>query len=150
MTEEQMAELEAILNEIAAMSDEDTVAIYLIKNRIENLVKNEIKNYAKGYSRQIIIEQLNEMVDILDARISMQLIADGEWDPEVEPQRPTVNENGIGVPNTPNTPNTPNNPVNPPVNGGNDNATEEPEQLGFFARIIQAIIAFFQRLFGKI
>ena len=150
MTEEQMAELEAILNEIAAMSDDDSVAIYLIKNRIENLVKNEIKNYAKGYSRQRIIEQLNEMVDILDARISMQLIADGEWDPEVEPQRPTVNENGIGVPNTPNTPNTPNNPVNPPVNGGNDNATEEPEQLGFFARIIQAIIAFFQRLFGKI
>ena len=148
MTEAQKADLETILNEIAAMSDEDSVAIYLIKNRIETFVKSEIKNYAKGYSRQRIIEQLNEIVDILDARISMQLIADGEWDPETEPQRPTVNENGVGVPNKPD------NPTKPPVEGGDDNGsnnnTTEPEELGFFARLIQAIIAFFQKLFGKV
>ena len=53
---------------------------------------------AKGYSRQRIIEQLNELSDILDARISMELIADKEWNPEENRTRPTVTENGIVFP----------------------------------------------------
>ena len=53
---------------------------------------------AKGYSRQRIVEQLNELVEILDARISMELIADGEWNPEEIRVRPTVTESGIIFP----------------------------------------------------
>ncbi len=145
MTEAQKAELKAILDEIAAMDDSDAVAIYKIKKAITELAKtNVIKNYANGYSRQRIIEQLNYLADVLDARISMKLIEDGQWNPEENPQRPVVNEDGIFAPGGTN--NT------PPVNeGGNININkpaEEPEQLGFFARIFQAIINFFKRLFG--
>lgn len=146
MSAEQREALSAVLDTIAEMDDSDAVAIYKIQKALSDLTKtSEIKKYASGYSRQRILEQLEYLVDILDARISMQLIADGEWDPETEPQRPTVNENGIGVPDN-------NNPdPKPPVDDGNQNVegpTDEPEELGFFARIIQAIIAFFKRLFG--
>lgn len=145
MTEAQKAELKAILDEIAAMDDSDAVAIYKIKKAVTELAKtNTIKAYAGGYSRQRIIEQLNYLADVLDARISMKLIEDGQWDPEAQPQRPIVNEDGIFAPGGQET--------TPPVNeGGNININkpaEEPEQLGFFARIFMAIINFFKRLFG--
>lgn len=145
MTEEQKESLKLVLDGIAAMDDSDAVAIYKIKKAISDLAKtSEIKKYASGYSRQRIIEQLNYLVDILDARMSMELIADGEWNPEVDSQRPIVNENGISKPGQ---------TEKPPVNdGGNINVkprpTEETEELGFFARIIQAILSFFRRLFG--
>ena len=148
MDESQKAELKAVLDSIAAMDDSDAVAIYKIKKAVSDLTKTtEIKKYASGYSRQRILEQLNYIVDILDARMSMKLIEDGEWDPEAQPQRPNVNENGVGAPAG--------NETKPPVNeGGNININkpvddEEPvKELGFFARIIQAIINFFKRLFG--
>lgn len=145
MTKEQKAELKAILDQIAAMDDSDPVAIYKIKKAVSDLAKtNNIKAYAGGYSRQRIIEQLNYLADILDARISMKLIEDGHWDPETQTQRPIVNENGIFAPGGEDT--------TPPVNqGGNINLnkpTEEPKELGFFARIFMAIINFFKRLFG--
>ena len=66
--------------------------------KIETLSKNGVKDMAKGYSRQRITEQLNELADMLDARISMELIADGEWNPEENRVRPTVTENGIVFP----------------------------------------------------
>jgi hypothetical protein len=71
MTEQNKTDLAAIFEEIAAMSDEDAQSIYDIHNRIAAFVKNEVKNYAKGYSRQRMIEQLNDLVDILDARVSV-------------------------------------------------------------------------------
>ena len=147
MNAEQKAALATVLDTIAAMDDSDAVAIYKIKKAISDLATtNGLKKYASGYSRQRIMEQLNYLVDILDARISTQLIADGQWDPETQSQRPIVNENGIVQPG--------NSTPKPPVNqGGNININkpvEEPEELGFFARIIQAIIMFFKRLFGLV
>ena len=142
MTEENKAELEAIFAEILAMPHENAEDIYNIVKALQSLSKTDIKNYAKGYSRQRIIEQLNELADILDARISMQLIADGEWDPETDPMRPSFEKENN------NTPVVPNPPVNDNTNDNNN--TQEPEELGFFARIIQAIILFFKRLFGLV
>ena len=98
MTEEQKAALVAAIAELEAMPADTAVDIYKILKKVEALAKNGVKDMAKGYSRQRIIEQLNELVEILDARISMELIADGEWNPEEIRVRPTVTENGIIFP----------------------------------------------------
>ncbi len=95
MTEEQKVALVAAIAELEAMPAETAVDIYKILKKVEVLSKNGVKDMAKGYSRQRIIEQLNELADILDARISMELIADGEWNPEEIRVRPIVTENGI-------------------------------------------------------
>lgn len=98
MTAEQKAALEAAFAELEAMTAETAVDIFKIQKKLDDLSKNGIKDMAKGYSRQRIIEQLNELSDILDARISMELIADKEWNPEENRTRPTVTENGIVFP----------------------------------------------------
>ncbi len=98
ITAEQIEALEAAIAEIEKMPAETAVDIYKIQKKVEALAKNGIKDIAKGYSRQRIVEQLNELADILDARISMELIADGEWNPEENRIRPTVTENGIIFP----------------------------------------------------
>ena len=95
MTAEQKAALVAAIEEIEDMSAETAVDIYKILKKVETLAKSGVKDMAKGYSRQRIAEQLNELVEILDARISMELIADGEWNPEEIRVRPIVTENGI-------------------------------------------------------
>ena len=96
MTADQKAAFDAALSEILAMPATNAVEIYKIKAAVEDLAStSQMKNYAKGYSRQRIIEQLEELVSILDARISMQLIADDQWDPEIHNVRPTVTENGV-------------------------------------------------------
>ena len=133
MTAEDKEALAAALNEIASMADKSAEDIYNLAKRIETFASKEVKNYAKGYSRQRIIEQLEELADILDARVSMQLIADGQWDPEETPERPSFEEE----PTTPDVPTTPENP--------DDN--EEPE-LNFFQKIWKAIVDFFKMLFG--
>ena len=98
MTEDQKAALVEAITEIETMPAETAVDIYKILKKVESLAKSDVKDMAKGYSRQRIVEQLNELVDILDARISMELIADGEWNPEEIRVRPTVTENGIVFP----------------------------------------------------
>lgn len=147
MTEEDKAALEAILNDIAAMSDDSAEAIYNIYKAIDNLAKNDIKDYAKGYSRQRIIEQLNELADIIDARISMKLIEDKEWDPETDPERPKFEEEQKPV--------DPDNGDNKPgQDSGNDNddnqGTDDEVQIGWFERIIKMIVDFFKNLFNSI
>ena len=142
MNAEKRDALKAVLDAIAEMDDSDAVSIYKIKSALVELTKtSNIKNYASGYSRQRILDELDYLIEIIDARMSMKLIEDGHWDPEVEPQRPNVDENGIGAPET-------NDPDPKPPVGGNDNNDNEPEPLGFFARIILAIINFFKKLFG--
>lgn len=142
MDEEKKVALAEILDEICQMSDEGAVEIFKIQKRIDTLAKSEIKNYAGGYSRQRIVEQLNELSDILDARISMQLIEDGQWDPEEDNRRPIVNEDGVFEHEDPVQPEPPTEP------GDNGDTDAEPEELGFFARIWQAIVNFFKKLFG--
>ena len=143
MSQADKTALEGILGEIAKMDDEDAVAIYKIQRRLEELSNSEIKNYSKGYSRQRITEQLNELSDILDARMSMQLIADGQWDPETDARRPVVTENGVFSPEENDEPAGPTEPT------PSTEPTQEPE-LNFFQRIIKAIVDFFRKLFGWI
>ena len=95
MTAEQKAALVAAIAELENMPAETAVDIYKILKKVEALAKSGVKDMAKGYSRQRIAEQLNELVEILDARISMELIADGEWNPEEIRVRPIVTESGI-------------------------------------------------------
>lgn len=95
MTAEQKAALVAAIAELEDMPAETAVDIYKILKKVETLAKSGVKDMAKGYSRQRIAEQLNELVEILDARISMELIADGEWNPEEIRVRPIVTESGI-------------------------------------------------------
>ena len=142
MTEEKKAALAEVFAEIEVMSANDAVEIYKILAEVENLMKSsQIKKYANGYSRQRILEQLEYLADILDARISMQLIADGEWDPEEIPTRPTVNEEGIFFPEPEPEPGPGDNP-NPPVDDG---PTMEDN---FFLWLINLIVEFFKNLFG--
>lgn len=142
MTAEKKAALAEVFAEIEVMSANDAVEIYKILAEVENLMKSsQIKKYANGYSRQRILEQLEYLADILDARISMQLIADGEWDPEEIPTRPTVNEEGIFFPEPEPEPGPGDNP-NPPVDDG---PTMEDN---FFLWLINLIVEFFKNLFG--
>lgn len=139
MTAEQKASLEAIFDEILAMDYDDAQAIYSIECRIAKLAKSETKDLAKGYSRQRINEQLNELCSILDARVSMKLIEDEEWNPEDGSQRPELED-----------PTVENDPTVDPGTPGDDDVdepTEEPK-LNFFQRIWQAILNFFRKLFG--
>ena len=138
MTEEQKASLKAVLDEILAMDSATARDIYNIESRIKALADKDVKDYAKGYSRQRIIEDLEYLVEILDARVSMQLIEDEEWDPEKDSQRPDFD----GDDNDPETPVEPGDPTDP------DDPIEEPK-LNFFQRIWQAIVNFFKKLFGK-
>ncbi len=137
MTEENKAALAEIFEEISAIEADDAQGIYDVQQRIAKFIKSEVKNYAKGYSRQRIIEQLEELVDLLDSRVSMKLIYDGEWDPEQEKTRPTL-ENNYADNSKPGTDDN--------VDNGNTD-THQPS-TNFFVRLIQLIIAFFKRLFG--
>lgn len=88
MTEQQKADLKTALDGISAMKSATAEDIFAIYERLVDFAKNEAKSYAKGYSRQRIIEQVEYLADIIDARVSMQLIEDGEWNPETDPVRP--------------------------------------------------------------
>ena len=158
MTEENKAALSAIFEQILEMKAESGQDLYNITLRIQKLANNEIKNLAKGYSRQRIIEQLNELAGIIDAKVSMQLIADNEWDPELDVNRPELkDEVNVGEENNGNNNNN-NNNNNKPGSGSNTGNTgnntdkgetnEEEPELGFFAKIWQAILNFFKKLFG--
>lgn len=108
MTQQQAEELKNALQEIVNMPASDAVEIYKVLVAVER-VQDDLSDYAKGYSRQRINEKLNDLADILDTKISRQLIADGDWDPEEDNRRPTVTEDGIIAP----PPIQPEEPVNP-------------------------------------
>ena len=132
MSKENREELEKIFDDIAKMPNDTQSDIEAIYQRLRDLTQNEIKNYANGYSAQRIIEQLDYMSSILDSRRSMHILEDEDQNSD---------------------------DVNPPEdNNDSDNAdnkeesdneeVEEPKELGFFERLIQAIIDFFKKLFG--
>jgi hypothetical protein len=144
MSEEDLSELKALLDEISEMPDDSSLDIYNIHSRIVSLAKSEIKSLAKGYSRQRIVDQLNELADILDARISMQMIEDGEWNPELDKNRPDLNGDVDPDPDV--------KPDDKPGNEGSD-IIEEPEEdveIGWLERIFTIIRDFFLNLFNTI
>ena len=90
MTAAQRVELTKTFAYILALSDDSGAEIYRIQRNVDDLISN-LKNYVKNsYSRQRIKAQLEYLSALLDTRISMQLIADNEWDPEKNSTRPAV------------------------------------------------------------
>ena len=86
----QRVELTKTFAYILALSDDSGAEIYRIQRNVDDLISN-LKNYVKNsYSRQRIKAQLEYLSALLDTRISMQLIADNEWDPEKNSTRPAV------------------------------------------------------------
>lgn len=146
MTEEQKASLAAIFDEILAMDYADAQGIYNVECALLRLADGDIKEYAKGYARQRIIEQLEYIADVLDARVSMEMIADGEWDPEKTPARPEL-EDEFAPEDDSDVPTTPGKPSIRPSTPDDDTTDEEPK-LNFFQKIWQAIVNFFKKLFG--
>ncbi|MBE6532062.1 MAG: hypothetical protein E7676_00960 [Ruminococcaceae bacterium] len=90
MTAEQKIQLTKDFAYILALPAGNAAEIYRIQRNIDEIVDN-LKTYTKNsYSRQRIKEQLQNLSALLDTRISMQLIADSEWDPEKTATRPAV------------------------------------------------------------
>ena len=98
MTQEQYDQLSAKFEEIKAMPIDGAVNIYKISKAIQGLYGMTGTSFAKGYSSQRMVETFKEMVSLLDTRMSIALIESGEWDPEKNPVRPNVTEDGIKEP----------------------------------------------------
>ena len=114
MTQEQYDQLSAKFEEIKAMPQDGAVNIYKIQKAVQGI---NVSTYAKGYSGQRITESLKELTALLDTRISISLIANGDWDPEKQPARPVVTEDGIKEPEQ----TKPGTSVKPGNKPGNDN-----------------------------
>ena len=139
MTQEQYDQLQAKFNEIKAMPQDGAVNIYKIQKAVQGMYSITGTSYAKGYSSQRIVETLKELVSLLDTRISLALIQNGDWDPEKNPARPTVTEEGIKEPE----PSKPSAPVNPdptkPTTPANKNDDAENQQFFNMLWVILAI-----------
>ena len=123
MTQEQYDQLSAKFEEIKAMPQDGAVNIYKIQKAVQGI---NVSTYAKGYSGQRITESLKELTALLDTRISISLIANGDWDPEKQPARPIVTEDGIKEPEEtkPSTPVNPN-PTKPSAPNKTDKNTDK-------------------------
>ena len=95
MTEAQRDSLRAKFDEILAMPTSGAVNVHRVQSAIKALYSGT--SYAKGYSGQRLSQQLKELVTLLDNRISTELIASGDWNPETQP-RPTVTDSEIVFP----------------------------------------------------
>ncbi len=126
MTADQKTALNAKFEEILKMTAEDAVDIYKIQQAVKALYSPSISTYAKSYSGQRLTEQLKELVDLLENKKLIQLIADGQWDPEQNATPPTVNESGVSYPVVPEKPTVdpynPSTPTTPVDSNKNDGA----------------------------
>ena len=95
MTEAQRDSLRAKFDEILAMPTSGAVNVHRVQSAIKALYSGT--SYAKGYSGQRLSQQLKELVTLLDNRISTELIASVDWNPETQP-RPTVTDSEIVFP----------------------------------------------------
>ena len=123
MTQGQYDQLSAKFEEIKAMPQDGAVNIYKIQKAVQGIT---VSTYAKGYSGQRVTESLKELTALLDTRISISLIANGDWDPEKQPARPIVTEDGIKEPEEtkPSTPVNPN-PTKPSAPNKTDKNTDK-------------------------
>lgn len=118
MTETKYNALVAELDGIAAMPITNAKEIYKVSARITAMHEyGAISAYASGYSGQRITETLKELCGVLDTKISLALIASGEWNPEENLIRPDVS--GAVKPTPPDTPKP---PVVTPTGGGEDDS----------------------------
>lgn len=138
MTQEQYQQLQSQFDAIKAMPADGAVNIYKIQKSIQGLYDLTGTSYAKGYSGQRIVETLKELTALLDTRISIALVENGDWDPETNPVRPNVTEDGIKEPEPPK----PADPVNPnpskPTVPSDSGSGEDPDQ--FFTTMVVVLV----------
>ncbi len=121
MTADQKAKLQAEFDKILQMQAQDAVGIYKIQQAVKALYTPGVSAYAKAYAGQRLTEQLKELVNLLENKKMMQLIADDQWDPAENPTPPTVDDSGVSYPSPPETkPTQPTTPQKP-------QAPEQPE-----------------------
>ena len=137
MTQEQYDQLSAQFGEIKAMATDGAVNIYKISKAIQGLYGMTGTSYAKGYSGQRMVETFKEMVSLLDTRISIALVESGDWDPEKNPVRPNVTEDGIKEPEE----NKPGNTVKPITPGGTKDPASDPAANEAFFDTLWIILA---------
>jgi hypothetical protein len=131
MTQEQYNQLSAKFDEIKAMPTDGAVNIYKITKSVQSLYGMSGTSYAKGYAGQRVVETLKEIVSLLDSRMSIALIQNGDWDPEKNPVRPTVTEDGIKEPEQ----TKPGTSVKPGNKPGNDIAGDKDSNEAFFQQL---------------
>ena len=141
------SEFEKIL-QMSDTTNEDIANIYQSVLQI----LNNVKKYASGYAQQRMSEDLDYLTDILKARSLMPIIVD-EKDDDIGGDN--VGDDNIGDDNIGDDNIGDDNIGDDNICDDNiieDNTEEKVEDnssnLGFFARLIQAIINFFKMLFG--
>ena len=113
------------------MPTDGAVNVYKIQKAIQGLYGMTGTSYAKGYSGQRMVETLKELVALLDTRISIELVANGDWNPEENPVRPIVTEDGIKEPSSGDNEQNTNKPSNKPGNA-KDPAGDKASNEAFF------------------
>ena len=136
MTEAQRNDLEAGFDQILDKPYSTAQEIRSIYASV-NTVKVILRSYASGHAYDRISQQLAELLAILDARYSMQLIAEQDYEAPEDPEAPENPE----APNEPEIPEDTDDPEDPEL--------PHEQELNFFQRIWQAILNFFKRLFGR-
>ena len=137
MTQEQYDQLSAKFAEIKAMDTDGAVNIYKISKAVQSLYGMTGTSYAKGYSSQRMVETFKEIVSLLDTRISLALVASGDWDPEQNPVRPNVTEDGIKEPEE----TKPGNTIKPTTPGGSKDPAGDPAANEAFFETLWIILA---------
>lgn len=143
-------ELAKIFAEIEKMPYDNLAQISDIALRISSVRKN-LGNLVSGHSLHRITDELDYLVNILEARANMLGEANGDPEtPDEGENNPETPDNGGENPETPeDDENISDKPENDRVQGGDDsNKSDAPVKQGFFARLWQAIANFFKRLFG--
>ncbi len=141
MTEAQRSDLAAGLGQILEKPYDTAEQIRSIYAGV-NTVRVILRSYADGYSYDRIHQQLTELLAILDARYSMQLIAEEDREAPEEPENPEE-------PDTPEEPDAPEEPEAPQETKLNLFQRIQQAIQSFFQRVRQAISDFFKKLFGK-
>ena len=149
MSESDREALKAKINEILNMPFSTNEEIETILGSVQAL-KNEASAFASGYAVQRIEENLNYLAEILEARSLMPIIVDEDTGDDLPPDDSTEDgeDDGSSEDFDEDGKEDGKDDGSSSEDGNNSSNQNEPIKQGFFARIIQAIINFFKKLFG--
>ena len=149
MSESDREALKAKINEILNMPFSTNEEIETILGSVQAL-KNEASAFASGYAVQRIEENLNYLAEILEARSLMPIIVDEDTGDDLPPDDSTEDgeDDGSSEDFDEDGKEDGKDDGSSSEDGNNSSNQNESIKQGFFARIIQAIIDFFKKLFG--
>lgn len=149
MSESDREALKAKINEILNMPFSTNEEIETILGSVQAL-KNEASAFASGYAVQRIEENLNYLAEILEARSLMPIIVDEDTGDDLPPDDSTEDgeDDGSSEDFDEDGKEDGKDDGSSSEDENNSSNQNEPVKQGFFARIIQAIIDFFKKLFG--